>query len=60
MNSNLSTSKCFTVRQAAWVLGVSRSTVSRLVRVGAMRAEGRRGELVIPAREVVRLLGGAG
>ena len=60
MNSNLPKSQYFTIREAAWILGVPRPTISRLVRVGAIRTERRRGALVIPTRDVTRYLGGAG
>lgn len=49
----------YTVRQAAWVLGVDQAKVSRAIRLGTVRTERRRGRLVIPAEMLVRLLGGA-
>lgn len=46
------------VREAAWILGVERSTVSRAIRVGTLRTVRRRGRLVVPASAVTKLLGG--
>lgn len=46
----------FTVREAAWILDVAASTVARDIRVGTVRAVRRRGRLVVPARELARLL----
>ncbi|MEU7525143.1 helix-turn-helix domain-containing protein [Saccharothrix sp. NPDC042600] len=46
----------YTVRQAAWVLGVESSTVSRAIRLGTLRTVRRGGRLVIPASALVRLL----
>ena len=39
----------YTVRQAAWILGVTPSTVSRAIRVGILRAQRRQGRVVVPA-----------
>ncbi|GAA0259093.1 hypothetical protein GCM10010492_70100 [Saccharothrix mutabilis subsp. mutabilis] len=50
-------SSAYTVRQAAWVLGVAPSTVSRAIRLGTLRTVRRGGRLVIPASALVRLLG---
>lgn len=47
----------YTVRQAAWILGVQPSTVSRAIRVGTLRAARRHGHVVIPARALTHLLG---
>lgn len=47
----------YTVRQAAWLLGVTPSVVHRSIRLGTLRARWRRGRFVIPAELVVRLLG---
>lgn len=46
----------YSVREAAWLLGVSPSTVSRAIRTGAMPAVRRRSRLVVPAYVVKRLL----
>lgn len=50
----------YTVRQAAWLLGVEPSTVHRAVRVGTVRLVCRRGRYVVPANVLVRLLGEPG
>lgn len=47
----------YTVREAAWILGVDQSVVARAIRVGTLRATRRRGQLVIPAGALARLLG---
>ncbi|MGW1681395.1 helix-turn-helix domain-containing protein [Saccharopolyspora sp. NPDC002376] len=47
----------FTVHKAAWILGVDPSTISRAIRLGTLRTVQRNGRRVIPASEVVRLLG---
>ncbi|QQQ80146.1 helix-turn-helix domain-containing protein [Saccharothrix sp. 6-C] len=47
----------YTVRQAAWVLGVEADTVHRAVRLGRLPVVRRRGRLVIPVNVLVRLLG---
>ncbi|MBW4717886.1 helix-turn-helix domain-containing protein [Saccharothrix obliqua] len=46
----------FTVRQAAWLLGVDPATVHRAIRVGTLPLVRRRGRYVIPAHALVRLL----
>lgn len=46
----------FSIREAAWVLGVSKNEVHRLIRVGELRAVWRRSRLVVPAHELTRLL----
>jgi hypothetical protein len=46
----------YSVREAAWILGIEPSTVARDIRVGTVRAVRRRGRLVVPASEIVRLL----
>jgi excisionase family DNA binding protein len=48
----------YTVREAAWILGVEPSTVARAIRVGSLRAVWRRGRLVLPTSELTRLLSG--
>ena len=47
----------YTVRQAAWILGVQPSTVSRAIRLGTLRAVRRHGRLMVPATALTRLLG---
>ncbi|GAA1337440.1 helix-turn-helix domain-containing protein [Saccharothrix algeriensis] len=51
------TSWGYTVRQAAWLLGVEPATVHRAIRVGTLPLVCRRGRYVVPARALVRLLG---
>jgi excisionase family DNA binding protein len=47
----------YTVREAAWILGVPTTKVSRAIRIGTLRAVLRRSRLVIPASEITRLIG---
>lgn len=54
--SNAGRPAYYTVREAAWILGVKPSTVARAIRVGTLRAMWRRGRLVVPAGELARLL----
>lgn len=54
--SNAGRPAYYTVREAAWILGVEPSTVARAIRVGTVRAVRRRGRLVLPASELARLL----
>lgn len=46
----------YTIREAAWLLGVKPATVSRAIRLGTLRAVWRQGRLVIPASALTRLL----
>ena len=46
----------YTVREAAWILGVTPSTVSRAIRLGTLRAVRRHGRLVVPASALTLLL----
>jgi excisionase family DNA binding protein len=46
----------YTVRQAAWILGVKPSTVSRAIRLGTLRAVRDHGRLVVPVAALTRLL----
>jgi excisionase family DNA binding protein len=46
----------YTVREAAWLLGVEPATVARAIRVGTLRATWRRGRFVIPADALAALL----
>ncbi|MGP4017597.1 helix-turn-helix domain-containing protein [Saccharopolyspora sp. 5N708] len=54
--SNAGRPAYFTVRKAAWILNVDRSTISRAIRLGTLRTVQRNGRLVIPTSEVVCLL----
>lgn len=56
---NAGQSAYYTIRQATWILGVDRGTVSRAIRTGALRTTQRRGNLVVPASALARLLGEA-
>jgi excisionase family DNA binding protein len=47
----------YSMKQAAWILGVEPSTVSRAIRVGTLRSVRRHGRRVIPASALTRLLG---
>lgn len=49
-----------TIQQAAWLLGVPRSTVWRAIRLGTVRRSQVRSRVVVPTRDIVRLLGVAG
>lgn len=55
MRTSLSSS--YSVRQAAWILGVAPSAVSRSIRLGTLRTVGRHGRRVLPASVLVKLLG---
>jgi excisionase family DNA binding protein len=57
--SNAGRPAYYTVREAAWILGVKPSTVSRAIRLGTLRAVRRHGRLVVPAGVLIRLLGAA-
>jgi excisionase family DNA binding protein len=57
--SNAGRPAYYTVREAAWILGVKHSTVARAIRLGTLRAVRRHGRLVVPARVLIRLLGRA-
>jgi len=46
----------YTVREAAWILGVEPSRVSRTIRLGTLRTRRRRGRLMVPASALIRLL----
>ena len=47
----------YSIREAAGVLGVTPSNVSRAIRLGDLRAVWLRGRLVIPANTLTSLLG---
>jgi len=46
----------YTVDEAAWLLGVPRSTISKSIRTGAIPTVRRRSRLVVPAYVLQRLL----
>ena len=46
----------YTIREAAWILGVKPSTVSRAIRLDTLRAVRRRSRLMVPASALSRLL----
>ncbi|HEV7831363.1 MAG TPA: helix-turn-helix domain-containing protein [Pseudonocardiaceae bacterium] len=46
----------YTIREAAWILGVKPSTVSAAIRLGTLRAVRRRSGLMLPASALTRLL----
>ncbi|MGM1061378.1 helix-turn-helix domain-containing protein [Saccharothrix sp. Mg75] len=56
MRTSLSSSG-YTVRQAAWALGVEPATIHRAVRLGRLPLVRRHGRFVIPVVALVRLLG---
>jgi WhiB family redox-sensing transcriptional regulator len=56
--TNKTRNRTYNVRQVASILGVSTDRVSREIRVGTIRAEKRRGRIVVTEQEVVRLLDG--
>jgi len=53
-------SSAHTVRETAWLLGVTRSEVCRAIRLGKLHAERRRGQTVIPVSALLPLLANAG
>jgi excisionase family DNA binding protein len=59
MRTDMSHAECpayYTVREAAWILGVTPSRVSRAIRLGTLRAVRRHGRLVVAASALTRLL----
>lgn len=50
----------FSIRETAWILGVDKSEVSRLIRVGALPMIRRRSRLVVPTHALARLLPASG
>jgi hypothetical protein len=50
----------YTVREAAWILGVSPSKLWRAIRTGALPTVQRRARLVVPAYALARVLADAG
>ena len=55
--SNTGRPAYYTVQEAAWILGVKPSTVSRAIRLGTLRAVRRHGRLVVPATALIRQFG---
>lgn len=51
-----SPSNVFSVREAAWLLGITEDEVCRLIRVGVLPKVRRRSRLVVPAYALARLL----
>jgi len=54
---NAGQSAYYTVREAAWILGVRPSKVAQAIRLGVIRTVRRRGRLVVPASALAGLLG---
>lgn len=50
----------YTIREAAWILGVNPSKICRAIRLGTLPTVRRRNQLVVPAHALARLLGDAG
>jgi excisionase family DNA binding protein len=46
----------YSIREAAWILGVKPATVSAAIRLGTLRAVRRRSRVMIPASALTRLL----
>jgi hypothetical protein len=46
----------YSLREAAWVLGVEPSTIARAIRLGALQTVRRRNRLVVPAGALAGLL----
>jgi hypothetical protein len=46
----------FSIRETAWLLGVDRSEVSRLIRLGVLPTIRSRSRLVVPPHALARLL----
>lgn len=46
----------YTVDEAAWLLGIPRSTISKAIRTGVIPTVRRRSRLVVPAYVLQRLL----
>lgn len=54
--SNAGEPAYYTIREAAWILGVKPSTVFAAIRLGTLRAVHRRSRLMVPASALTRLL----
>jgi excisionase family DNA binding protein len=48
--------KYYSLAEAAWLLGVPLSTISKAVRIGSIQTVRRRSRLVVPAHVLERLL----
>jgi hypothetical protein len=48
----------YTIREVAWILGVTEARVHRAIRLGKLRPVRQRSRLMIPAGQVASLLGG--
>jgi hypothetical protein len=46
-----------TIREAAWILGVSPAAASRAIRLGELRVSRQRAGLLVSSTELTRLLG---
>lgn len=46
----------FSIRESAWILGVSEADVCRLIRIGVLPKVRRRSRLIVPAHALARLL----
>ena len=57
MRTSMPKHSYYSVREAAWLLGIDPSTASRAVRLGSLRTVRRRGRLVVPETAITRLLG---
>ena len=49
----------YSVRDAAWILGVDQPTVTRMIRTNVLPTVRRRSQFVVPASALRRMLGGA-
>jgi excisionase family DNA binding protein len=54
--SNAGEPAYYTIREAAWILGVKPSTVSAAIRLGTLCAVRQRSRLMVPASALTRLL----
>lgn len=57
--SNAGSPAFCSLKQAAWILGISEARITRAIRAGALPAVRRRSRLVVPVGALRRLLGGA-
>lgn len=47
----------YTIREAAWILGIEQARVSRAIRIGTLPAVARHGRVLVPSSALARLLG---